>query len=75
MFEDNYPTEKYDKFTHHKIIREISLSCCLGWHILRNCLGYAKNVNAISGRSSHEYDTNIFHSFQQVIRTVNLLMT
>ena len=59
MFEDNGRTEKYDKFNHHIMIHEISLDCHLGWRILRKRLGYAENVNTISGHSSHEYDTNI----------------
>ena len=62
MFEVNDLTPKYDKFTHYTMIHDIRLSLRLGWRILRKSLGYAENVNTISGSSSHEYDTNISQS-------------
>ena len=59
MFDENGCTAKYDKFTHHTMIRDISLACCLGWCILRKRLGCAENVNTISGRLRNEYETDI----------------
>ena len=59
MFEDNNLTKKYDKFTHHTIIHEIHLACCLGCRILSKIFGYAENVNTISGCFIHKYDTDI----------------
>ena len=47
------------------MIHDIRLACCLGWRILCKNLGYDENVNTISGRSSHEYDTNILQSFSE----------
>ena len=60
IFEDNDRTSKCDKFTHHTMIYDIRLGRCLVWRILCKSLGYAENVNTISGRSSHENDTYIF---------------
>ena len=57
--EDNNHTAKYDEFIHHTMIHDISLARRFGLLILFNHLGYTENVNTISGRSSHEYDTNI----------------
>ena len=62
MFEENDRTAKYEHFTHITMIHDIRLTRCLGWHILRKRLGYAENLNIISGRSIHEYDTNILQS-------------
>ena len=67
MFEDNDHNAKYDKYTHHLMIHEIRLTRCLGWLILRKHLGYAENLNTISGRSSHDYDTNIPQSLSAVL--------
>ena len=60
MFEDNNCNAEYYKFIYHTMIHDICLDPCFRWHILHNHLGFNKNVNTISGRSSHEYDTYIF---------------
>ena len=62
MIEGNDLTKKYDKFIHHTIIHNISMDRRLGWRILRKRLGYAENVNEISGYLSHEYETDISQS-------------
>ena len=70
IFEDNDRTSKCDKFTHHTMIYDIRLGRCLVWRILCKSLGYAENVNTISGRSSHEYDTNNFQLFSVVLQKI-----
>ena len=65
MFEEFNHTVKYDKFTHHTMVHEINLAQRLGCRILRKRLVYSENVNTISGRSSHEHDTDILQSLSE----------
>ena len=44
------------------MIHGIRIDCCLGLSIPRKGLVYVENVNTISGRLSHEYDTDISQS-------------